>query len=233
MRQLLLVGVALMGLAGGSAQAADLWGPPPVYGVAARPPGLFSWSGFYLGGHAGWGWGTFEIKTPGDTNGFDVKGLVAGGQGGFNWQWNPIVFGVEVDVSAKQFNGNDGGTGGALDRFDGRRGWGGTARGRLGYAVDRWLFFATGGWALLNHNYASTILPAGPGVTFRDRDNGWVVGGGIEQAFAPNWSAKIEYLHANYGDRNRAAAIFAHPWITTLATDEVRFGLNYKFDVAY
>lgn len=242
MRGWLLAKIALGCLAAGAAHAADVWvqppmyepAGPPVYGVAARPPGFFSWSGFYVGGHVGWGWGTFEIKHSGTpTYGVDVTGLIAGGQVGYNWQWNQIVLGVEVDVSAKQFNGNDGGTFGELDRFDGRRGWGSTARGRFGYTVDRWLFFVTGGWALLNYNYSSSILPAGPGITFSNHDNGWVVGGGIEQAFAPNWSAKVEYLHMDYGDRNRVAAIFATPWITTLATDEVRVGLNYKFDFAY
>ena len=242
MRTWLLVGITLGSLAGGSAAAADAWEPPPVYqvavppvyGVASRPPGLFSWSGFYLGGHVGWGWGAFGIDVPGaPTEVINLTGFVAGGQAGYNWQWSQIVLGVEADISASQFNGNDGGVGGALDRFDGRRGWGGTVRGRLGYTVDRWLFFVTGGWAFLNYNYASTILPAGPGIVFSDHDNGWTVGGGIEQAFSPNWSAKVEYLHADYGDRSRTAAIFANPWNTTLATDEVRIGLNYRFDVAY
>jgi outer membrane immunogenic protein len=233
MRQLLLAGVVLAGLASGSARAADvIWGPPPVYGVAALPPGLFSWSGFYLGGHVGWGWGNFEIRSPEHTHGTNVNGGVAGVQGGFNWQWNPIVFGVEVDASAKQFNGNDGAPFGVLNRFDGRRGWGGTVRARVGYAVDRWLFFATGGWALLNYRYAATILD-GPGVVFPNHDNGWVVGGGIEQAFAPNWSAKLEYLHMDYGDHNRAAAIFVNPFTTHFASDELRFGLNYRFLLDY
>jgi outer membrane immunogenic protein len=187
-----------------------------------------------LGGHVGWGWGDFGIHVPGaPTEGVNVTGFVAGGQAGYNWQWSRVVLGVEADISASQFNGNDGGVSGVLDRFDGRRGWGGTVRGRLGYAVDRWLFFVTGGWAFLNHNYSSTILPAGPGIVFSDHDNGWTVGGGIELAFSPNWSAKVEYLHADYGDRSRTATIFANPWNTTLTMDELRIGLNYRFDVAY
>jgi outer membrane immunogenic protein len=241
MRRCLLAGITLACLAGGSA-AADVWeqppvyqvAVPPVYGVASRPPGLFSWSGFYFGGHVGWGWGAFEIEGPGfPSQTIDLTGFVAGGQAGYNWQWSQIVFGVETDISATQFNGNDGNVGAAVDRFDGRRGWGATVRGRLGYTFDRWLFFVTGGWAFLNYNYSSTILPAGPGVVFSDHDNGWTVGGGIEQAFSPNWSAKVEYLHTDYGNRGRAAAIFANPWTTTLATDEVRIGLNYRFEMAY
>lgn len=241
MRRCLLMGISLACLAGASA-AADVWeqppvyqvAVPPVYGVASRPPGLFSWTGFYLGGHVGWGWGAFEVEVPqGPSGTIDLNGWIAGGQGGYNWQWNQIVLGIEADLSASQFNGNDGGVGLAFDRFDGRRGWGTTVRGRLGYTIDRWLFFVTGGWAFLSHNYASTISPAGPGIVFSDHDNGWTVGGGIEQEFSPNWSAKVEYLHADYGDSSRAAAIFANPWTTTLTTDELRIGLNYRFGVAY
>lgn len=240
MGKCLLAGVTLACLAGVSA-AADVWeqplvyqvAVPPVYGVASRPPGLFSWSGFYFGGHVGWGWGAFEIEVPGPTQTIDLTGFVAGGQAGYNWQWSQIVFGVEADISATQFNGNDGNVGAAVDRFDGRRGWGATVRGRLGYTFDRWLFFVTGGWAFLNYNYASTIFPAGPGIVFSDHDNGWTVGGGIEQAFSPNWSAKVEYLHTDYGNRGRAAAIFDSPWTTNLATDEIRIGLNYRFEIAY
>jgi outer membrane immunogenic protein len=218
MRQLLLASIALGSLVGGSAQAADPWGQPPVYQVASRWPGLFSWSGFYIGGHAGWGWGSFEIDNlrVGPTSRIEVNGVVAGGQVGFNWQWDPIVFGVEFDFSTKGFQGSDDATFGSLDEVGGR--WGGTARARLGYAVDRWMFFTTGGFGLLNYRYSSTIVPAGPGFASSNTDNGWVVGGGIEQAFAPNWSAKIEYLHGEYGD---------------LATDEFRFGFNYKFVASY
>jgi len=235
MRQLLLASIALGGFAADSALAAELGAQPPVYEVATRWPGaqppvyevaaawpgLFSWSGFYIGGHAGWGWANLEptsITNNRNTNNrFVADGFVAGGQGGFNWQWNSIVLGIEADFSAKAFRGNIGFFPfDVFDKFDAR--WGSTARVRLGYAVDRWLFYATGGWAALNYRYISEITPFGPGVTSLITENGWVVGGGIEQAFAPNWSAKIEYLYADYG---------------VLATNEFRFGLNYKIVPSY
>jgi opacity protein-like surface antigen len=32
---------------------------------------------------------------------------------------------------------------------------------------------------------------------------GWTVGGGIEAAISPNWSAKVEYLHVDLGNPRR------------------------------
>jgi outer membrane immunogenic protein len=229
MRRLLLASVALASFISGSAQAADVWAPPPVYQVAnpavyqvaARWPGLFSWSGFYVGGHAGWGWGSFEATNLGLASPYqvDVTGGVAGGQVGFNWQLAALVVGVEADFSAKGFHGSDDGAIATTDELRGR--WGGTARVRLGYALDRWMFYATGGWASLNYRYNVTpVLPSYPGLVSSTTDSGWVVGAGVEQSFAPNWSAKIEYLHAEYGNLD-------------LATDEVRVGLNYKWVASY
>jgi outer membrane immunogenic protein len=233
MRQLFAVTIALA-VAGGSAQASDPWGQPtvyqvadpPVYQVASAWPGLFSWSGFYVGGHAGWGWGSFEVGNLGiaPPSRIAVNGGIAGGQVGANWQWGAFVAGVEADVGAKAFKGGDDGTAGSLDQISGR--WGGTARVRLAYALDRWMFFATGGGALLNYHYDSTLAPSGLTLTQNRNlgfarsitDSGFVVGAGIEQSFAPNWSAKIEYLHADYGN---------------LVTDEVRAGLNYRWVAPY
>jgi outer membrane immunogenic protein len=229
MRRVLLAIIALGNLVG-FAQASDLWGQPPVYQVASRWPGLFSWSGFYVGGHAGYGWGTSDATNLGiaPDSQFNISGGVAGGQVGINWQWEPLVLGVEVDFSAKAFKGGDDGAFGTVDEVSGR--WGSTARLRLGYALDRWMFFATGGWALLNYHYSSTLTPGlviapaglgiapGVGIASTNTDNGWVFGGGVEQAFAPNWSAKVEYLHADFGN---------------LATNEIRAGLNYRFVASY
>jgi outer membrane immunogenic protein len=196
--------------------------PRPVV-VAA-----FSWTGFYIGGHAGYGWGKHHLDVPPiPSYSYDVDGFIGGGQAGYNWQSGAFVFGLEADVGYKGFKGDDAGFAGAIDAIKGR--WGGTFRGRLGIASDRALFYVTGGLAWLNYRYSSTITPAGPGATFTNTDTGWTVGGGIEYAFASQWSAKVEYLYADYGDRNRSTPIFVNPWTTTLTTNEVRVGLNYKF----
>jgi outer membrane immunogenic protein len=73
--------------AGSSAFAADMpmrnYAPPPA------PAPLFSWTGFYLGAHGGYGWTTSQ--------GLDANGGFAGGQVGYNFQTGSFVFGVEGD----------------------------------------------------------------------------------------------------------------------------------------
>jgi outer membrane immunogenic protein len=228
MKKLVIVALALATY-GTSAIAADMPPQAPVYKTAAPIPVTFNWTGFYVGGHAGYGWGDFRIDNLGlfPPYSFNVNGFVGGAQVGFNWQWNWLVLGLEGDVSFKDLKGNDGGFAGVLDSIQSR--WGGTVRGRLGYAADRWLLFVTGGLAWLNYRYDSTITPAGPGVSFSNTDMGWTVGGGVEYAFDKHWSAKAEYLYFDYRDQFRAAAIFAGPWITSLKTHEVRGGINYRF----
>jgi outer membrane immunogenic protein len=107
----------------GIAAAADL--PPPI--TVAPPmtspiPIAFNWSGFYIGGHGGWGFGT----------GAFTDGFVVGGQVGVNWQWNSFVLGAEGDGSFVDWDATD-----AV----------GTARLRGGLAFDRFLVYGTGGAA--------------------------------------------------------------------------------------
>jgi outer membrane immunogenic protein len=101
-------------------------------------------------------------------------------------------------------------------------------RGRLGYAFDRVLPFVTGGLAIGN------IKNTYPGFTTVDETNaGWTVGGGVEFAFAPNWSAKVEYLHVDLGDVSctaGTACFIAGTGNTVNLTEEVvRGGINYRF----
>ena len=72
--------------------------------------------------------------------------------------------------------------------------WLATLRGRLGYSVDRWLPYITGGGASGNAYVSS------PGGAVSDTKGGWSAGAGIEWAFLPNWSAKVEYLYVDLGD---------------------------------
>jgi outer membrane immunogenic protein len=227
MRKLVLAIAALALLGSAPADAADLRAKPAYKAPPVIAP--YSWAGFYGGVHLGGVWGDYDINTiaPPLSYSFSADGFVGGVQLGYNWQWNQVVLGVEVDVSYKNFSGNDAGFAGARDSISGN--WGGTLRARLGYAADRWLLYVTGGLAWMDYDYTSFITPAGPGVTFSDSDVGWTIGLGVEYAFAGRWSAKLEYLYADYGNNNRAAAIFATPWTTELTTNEVRFGINYRF----
>jgi outer membrane immunogenic protein len=208
MKKILLSGVALAVLAIATpASAADMATRGPVYKAPAAAP-LFNWTGFYVGAHAGYGWG--------DASGLSTDGWFGGGQIGVNYQFAPNwVWGVEADVSGAGIDGGNTATARfKTDVF-------GTARLRLGYTVDRVMFYGTGGLAWADSK--ATLA----GVSDSQTNFGWALGGGIEYAFAPNWSAKIEYIHADFGKDN-----YNIPVSTRIdnSVDTVKVGVNYLFN---
>ena len=79
-----------------------------------------------------------------------------------------------------------------------------SATARLGYSVaDRWLVFVRGGAAWTREKIDSAFtnlagIPVDPGATTNRA--GWTVGTGVDWAFAPNWSANLEYNYYDFGD---------------------------------
>ena len=118
--------------------------------IAAVP--LFTWTGFYVGVNAGYGWNTNDSITIGgvtfDTD--DDGGFVGGAQVGYNYQIGSFVVGLEGDIQYADFGGNDRfdfDDDGILDDGFDRSDWFGTVRARAGVAFDRALIYATGGFA--------------------------------------------------------------------------------------
>jgi outer membrane immunogenic protein len=136
------------------------------------------------------------------------------------------VLGVEVDYQWANINGS--GTAGGITDSARVRDFG-TARARVGYAWDRWLVYGTGGWAFDARTRYSFVTPAGP-TGSRELD-GWAAGAGVEYAFAPNWSAKLEYLHVDLDRRNYPTVVGCAATACTVGAnlDTVRLGLNYRF----
>jgi high affinity Mn2+ porin len=152
-----------------------------------------------------------------------------------------IVLGVEADVSFPNYlNGSttisspsigQASYGEAVDLS-------GTVRARFGYAFGDWLAYGTGGFALTYDQLTRTQLigtPTGgtavPGtVEFAMLARpGWTVGAGVEVGFAPNWTAKLEYLLTDYGSQGERFAQGAQAFDADLAVHEMRLGLNYRF----
>jgi outer membrane immunogenic protein len=119
-------------------------GEPPLL-VAAIP---FNRTGLYVGLNAGYGWshGSLAAFGPG-ISGFGsetMTGATGGGQFGFNWQINSLVFGIESDLQASGQAGSAFYAGiSETDRIP----WFGTTRGRVGLAAHQFLLYATGVWA--------------------------------------------------------------------------------------
>jgi outer membrane immunogenic protein len=106
-------------------------------------------------------------------------------------------------------------------------------RGRLGAAWSGWLIYATGGYAY-GRIETDAVAAAGPAVavfSLHETRNGWTAGTGIEVAFAPGWSAKLEYLYLDFGHRSSTLGFVPLPVTdgARLAMNVVRAGVNYRF----
>jgi len=218
MKKLLLASVGLLALGVASASAADVERRQVVTKAAPlyTPVSVYNWTGFYVGINGGGGWGRSDFGPSLPTGTFNTSGGVIGGTVGYNYQMGNIVLGVEGDVDWSNISGSAacGGTTCSV-----RNDWLGTARGRLGYAFDRFMPYVTGGAAF--GSIKTDVAGFGGGSTNRA---GWTVGGGIEAALAGPWTAKVEYLHVDLG---RGGSVLGSD--ASFHTDLVRGGINYRF----
>ncbi|MBI3672977.1 MAG: porin family protein, partial [Rhizobiales bacterium] len=212
----LLSAAALLGLTAGQALAAD-----------TAPPPSFDWTGAYIGVNGGYGFsGTDKVGVTGFGNVGDlsVHGGFGGIQLGYNEQMDSIVLGIEGDW---QF--------GSIRDSGGIPGWNnsdkisdfGTLRGRVGFAADQALIYATGGLAFGSIDYKATNGT----VLIKDKysDVGYTFGGGIEYAFDYSWSMKAEYMYVNLGSKRLRDSVTSTSTKATPNFQTVRVGFNYRF----
>jgi outer membrane immunogenic protein len=224
--------------------------PPRYMPIGVSP--VYSWTGCYFGVEGGGGWGQSQhtaANSPNPTGdglpitNINVGGGLVGGTVGCNYQVSSIVFGIENDMSWTNIKGTS---------FDLRpftptatattsEKWLDTLRGRVGYAWDRYLIYATGGAAFANVD-VNACGPAGFCASDSQTRTGWTAGAGGEWAAIVNqrWSMtlKIEYLHVDLGTGQFINPPVVTPGGLTLVTrnarttnDVVRAGINWKFDV--
>jgi outer membrane immunogenic protein len=177
------------------------------------------WSGFYAGVNAGYGWASWSPPGGGS---LDMKGFLGGGQLGYNWQIGSFVIGAEGDVqysAQKQTDTTAGIT------SEAKIPWFGTARGRVGYAFDSFMVYATGGAAWTNFKVSASAL--GLTVSTETTKAGWTAGGGVEWMFMPRWSVKAEYLYIDSGTTSLTVAGLTASG--KLKDSIARIGINYHF----
>ena len=209
----------------GAAAAADLparSAPAPMY----SPAPVFSWTGFYVGANAGYGWANTSVTNIGGvavTGSNNLNGFVGGGQIGYNWQGaSPLVLGIEADFQGTAQSRTDTALGISVQQ---QLPWFGTVRGRIGYAFDRVMIYATGGLAYAD--YKMTVSGFGASASSSTSKAGWTVGGGVEWMFAPQWSTKLEYLYWDTG--STSATLFGIAYTGRARDSIARVGLNYHF----
>lgn len=228
----LLAGTAALVIGASTAQAADLpsrYSPAPAY---STPP-LFTWSGFYAGLNAGYGWstGTSRYYDPafGVVGGSRKGGFVGGAQAGYNYQFGMFVVGAEADLQYAAV-GNKGASYGNTYYPGDSDGYFGTIRARLGVAFDRAFVFGTGGFAYgdVGGNKGYDALLG------RHRDNstngGWTLGGGVEYAITDNFTAKVEGLYVDLDTSSNYALSDTVNVRRDTEFGVIRAGVNYKFN---
>lgn len=195
-----------------TASAADmpLKAPPPA------PTPVFSWTGFYVGGQIGGAWGHDNgIVDPPDVFipfNINANDGMAGFHAGYNYQVNQWVFGLEGSVDWSRLNNTFTVCPLFCSTATTKADTQGSVRGRVGIAVDRALFYATGGLAVarITNTYDTTAFGGGFASLSHTRD-GWTAGGGIDYAVTNNWSLLAEYRYSDFGtyhDGLPAAAFF-------------------------
>jgi outer membrane immunogenic protein len=217
MKKLLLAGVGLLAFGAGSATAGDIARrpPPPAAPMYAEP--VFTWTGAYVGLNGGYGFSESDISAPFTTGSFDTSGGLVGGTLGYNYQIGQAVLGIEGDIDASFMKGSTICGGGFS--CETKNNWLGTVRGRLGYAMGRFMPYVTGGAAF--GDVKTSVAGLG---SASDTQVGWTAGAGVEAMLTGPWSAKVEYLHVDLG---RTDAVFGSS--TKFESDMVRAGLNYRF----
>lgn len=214
-----------------SASAADL--PRPVYKAPPllSPVPVFSWTGFYVGVNAGYGWNRLSGTGTFGSDSLTAKGWLAGGQLGYNYQIGQFVVGVEGEFDWANVKNDSPLFAGTLtiknDYFI-------TAAARLGYAVDRFLIYAKGGGAWTRDKWDGND-GAGGTVSATSNRSGWLLGAGVEYAFLGNWSAKLEYDYLMFPSvtptftTTGGLAVIGTSSIKA-RTQLLKAGLNYRFN---
>lgn len=226
MRKILLCTTALLALTAAPAMAADM----PVRKAPPPPPApVYTWSGFYIGIHGGWGQVDVDHRFgEGDffcDSGFacghshDISGGMVGGHAGYNWQWGgPWLFGLEVagtwtdiskDVTSPLF---------PLTTITGEVNWLFTFTPRLGVTSGNFLWYVKGGVAVADISARVTTTAVDPALSIEASDTrtGWTVGGGFEVLtgstflFGPggSWVFGVEGNYYDFGDMHHRRDFF-------------------------
>jgi len=221
MKKLLLLGTAISLAMIGGASAADLYtkAPPPL-----------NWTGCYVGANGGVGWGTDGswLDAAGVSHGGQsFNGGLGGGQVGCDIQSGRLVFGAAGMFDWASLSGSVIDPANAAFTASTKVTMLDTATARLGYAVNRSLFYVDGGaaWSRTQRSFSPICATC---VTATNSATGWTVGAGLEYMFAPNFSGKVEYAYAAFGAVT-AAPDTANPYSVKQNINTVLVGINYRF----
>jgi outer membrane immunogenic protein len=223
------------------ANAADLPRARPAPAVVPYVAPVYNWTGFYIGGNIGGAWADIDVtRNLGGTWSTSSSAFIGGVQAGYNWQFGGFVLGIEGDWDWTDASRSTGFVtlpncvACAPVQARGDWDWTATLAGRFGFAADRVLFYGKlgAGWSKTSatlQNAGGAVLASSSNTNF-----GWLVGAGVEWAFAQNWSVKLEYNYLALDDRTflvPAGAVLAGGSVVTVdpSIQMLKAGINYKF----
>ncbi|HSR09567.1 MAG TPA: outer membrane beta-barrel protein [Bryobacteraceae bacterium] len=249
LKPLLSAVVAISAILGiGAASAADL----PMKAVPyAAPVPVFSWTGCYVGVHAGAG--AMRNSVAGGSlmavgSNYTGNGGLAGGQLGCNYQDSNWVFGIEGEGywSGMKTNYTDLNSAGFGETYNAKNKNDFSIAARAGIAFDRTLVYGKAGWVWGQFDFLSTDNCCSIG-SFSSSSasgtlDGLLLGVGIEHAFINNWTVKLEYNYLNFGSKAVAftscstgsgpTTCFADGTGTVRAEKQIfKIGANYLFNM--
>jgi len=195
-----------------------------------------SWTGFYIGGHVGGAWSDVDwanVSLTGEHVTNDASGFIGGGQVGYNRQFGNVVLGVEATLSGTTLSDDFRSVVNPVVTYTTDIHTIATVTGRLGFAADKVLIYAKGGWAgaqvdVSGHN------PGLPDAFSNDSwRNGWTLGAGLEYKLSRNISLGAEYSFIDLGSKNYTGTTnLAIPYTITdhdVQIQSVTARLNYQF----
>jgi outer membrane immunogenic protein len=252
-----------------SAHAADMYRAPEGASYKDEPAPYVSWAGFYAGVNGGYGWSkTIDdsvtvVQTVANNtgviplHGLSPNGGFGGSQIGYNWEGailGPrVILGIEADIQGADIKDTSSTTGAvvvggtsngrvvnASQKYD--LDYFGTIRGRLGYAFERALLYATGGFAYGGVDTSTDVTVPADGdhahIARSRTETGYAIGGGVEYNIAPRWTLKAEYQYIDLGSDKASGVFVTSPQnfghiSSDNAFNTVRAGINYHVGTAY
>ncbi|PRA55133.1 outer membrane protein [Brucella pituitosa] len=214
-----------------AANAADAVVYEEPAAVIAAP--VFSWTGGYVGGQIGYGWGKSGLFNGLSTLDLKPDGFLGGLYAGYNFDLgNSVVLGIDGDVTYNNLKDSFSATSfGVTNTIESKLRWSGAVRARAGVAVDRFLLYIAGGVAFgsVKNSISATDGVDEIGISQSKTLTGWTAGAGVDYAATDNVIVRLEYRYTDYGNKDFDFGVPGAAIRDKFKTNEIRLGVAYKF----
>jgi len=231
---------AAMLITSGVAAAVDLPKAVAVKAPATYLPVTDPFTGFYVGGHIGYGFNTTGTSAfsanDAATLSASPQGFVGGFHTGVGTRFGNNLFyaGIETDIDLANLQGSgSGGLASGLITASSKDDWFGTTRARFGvFLVRDWLIYGTAGVAYGDPSASVTLVDSKGNIGVFGASStkiGWAAGGGIEGALSDHWLVRAEWLRVDLGNATVANTAYGISLSAPFQADVFRLGASYKF----